>query len=208
MPRYHALDTAVKLCVWDPQAAPSSNIENDEAEDPTTAQNAAAVFKNKNRLLRPKKREQSGPAIGYIVDYLKEEYFEGQGGVDFLAPGMPFYLVKAGRELFAVAEEAPRPSYPPKGATPTTTSSTALAIETGDTHPLSQTSNADIKISSPATEFVATSGESFTAPEQGGSSDQQGKSITSQTRRKHLLIFDRNRHQKCDIKSQTLQSAS
>lgn len=76
MPTYHIHDTAVKLYVWDPHQS-SSNVEI----------------------------EQSGsapldPACGRNVELLKEEYFQGQEGVDFLGCDMPFYLVNAGRDLF------------------------------------------------------------------------------------------------------------
>lgn len=98
MPRYHALDTAVKLCVWDPEAASSSSTEKDNGVR-TTASLAAGSLKNNG--LAYAEKATSGPAHGYFVDDLTEHYFEGHEGVDFVAPGMPFYLVSAGKELFA-----------------------------------------------------------------------------------------------------------
>jgi hypothetical protein len=55
----------------------------------------------------PKKKEKfrsfhsaKDPALGYTADVLKEEYFDGHEGVDFLGDDMPFFLVNAGKDLF------------------------------------------------------------------------------------------------------------
>lgn len=41
-----------------------------------------------------------GPAAGYTAEEIREEYFEGQEGVDFIGSCMPFFLVHAGADLF------------------------------------------------------------------------------------------------------------
>jgi len=49
------------------------------------------------------------PAFGRAVEYLEEEYFDGQSGVDFLGSDMPFFLVHAGKDLFSKTGEASKP---------------------------------------------------------------------------------------------------
>ena len=101
MPRYHALDTAIKLCVWDPHV----NLAQENEGYDTFAGPETSPFFERSGSFGPRKRETYGPALGYVVDDLKEGCFEGYEGVDFLAPGMPFYLVKAGSGLFESRED-------------------------------------------------------------------------------------------------------
>jgi hypothetical protein len=68
MPKYHSLETAIKLSISRPQTT---------------------------RL------PTNGPAAGYLSEDLKEQYFEGQEGVDFLGNCMPFFLTRAGQDLNA-----------------------------------------------------------------------------------------------------------
>lgn len=77
MPTYHIHDTTVKLYVWDPLHP---------VEDPKTQE--------------PLWPYPSDAARRYDVEPLREEYFEGQEGVDFLGSSTPFFLIKAGRDLF------------------------------------------------------------------------------------------------------------
>jgi hypothetical protein len=75
MPTYHVHSTTIKLYVWDPLQPPkvTKNQETPYASD---------------------------VACRHDVEPLKEEYFEGQEGVDFLGSSMPFFLINAGRDLF------------------------------------------------------------------------------------------------------------
>ena len=181
MPKYHALDTSVKLCVWDPNAMPQLKTEDQGHSTPSSS--ISAAFSRLNGSLLPKSKgkneEKFGPAIGYIVDDLDEEYFEGHEGVDFLAPGMPFYLVKAGRELFAGKEEDAvlHSTRDFKGATLTTLPSMALPKDIYDPASLSQLSDTDTNLSSIGAEFFTPAGGLFVAPEQveAENTEQPGK---------------------------------
>ena len=76
MPKYHSLETAIKLSISSPQ---------------------------RTRL------PTNGPAARYLSEDLKEQYFEGQEGVDFLGNCMPFFLIRAGQDLNASQyQSAPR----------------------------------------------------------------------------------------------------
>ena len=77
MPTYHIHDTTVKLYVWDP-LHPVEDSRTQEALWPYP----------------------SDAARRYDVEPLQEEYFDGQEGVDFLGSSTPFFLIKAGRDLF------------------------------------------------------------------------------------------------------------
>lgn len=177
MPRYYALDTAVKLCVWDPQAASTSNTDNYDGER-TTANLAGGSLKN-NGIAHTDKKGTSGPALGYIVDDLTEEYFEGHEGVGFVAPGMPFYLVKAGKELFASdVENAGQSLHSVNVTTLKAASSTVLVNATEDSRASSQPSAADSSLSSIDTEFSTPKG-SFTAAQQDESSEASGNQMKS-----------------------------
>ena len=184
MPRYHALDTGIKLCVWDPTATPK--LETGKGHDrsaPPSSISAAFSRLNSSSLPTSKRKieEKSGPAIGYVVDDLNEEYFQGHEGVDFLAPGMPFYLVKAGNELFAGGGEVAVPSSPRgfKDATLATVPSTSLLSNTGGTTSSLQLSDADTSLSSIGTDFSMSGGRPFSAAEQEtievGNAQQPGK---------------------------------
>lgn len=210
MPRYHALDTAISLCVWDPQVDPNSEADGNERSDTPAADFLTNITK-KLELLRPKQKETSGPAIGYVVDNLKEDYFEGHEGVDFLDPAMPFYLVKAGKELFGPAEDdtASQPSPVPKDVTPTKAASTVLANDSEDTRPSSQVSAADITLSSIDTEFFTPKRDSFSTPEQGKPNVRPGKSTWFQFYRKALAeFFGRNKRRVSRAGSQIFQIES
>lgn len=164
MPRYHALNTAVNLCVWDPQPDSDSKADGSEGMDSATADSLAAIMK-KYAPPPPKQKDKSGPATGYVVQYLREEYFEGKEGVDFLGPAMPYYLVKAGKELFNSAEEdeVTTPSPALKDLTPAKAASTVLAKEVEDT----PRSAADTTLSSRGdAEFFTPEARSFNTPEQ------------------------------------------
>ena len=100
MPRYHTADTGIKLCVWDPQQPNIVKTEPDQQENTHPPSGHDAVV-NCHGARWSKKEEKSGPAMGHIVDDLKEEYFAEHEGLDFLGFDMPFYLVMAGKELFA-----------------------------------------------------------------------------------------------------------
>ena len=112
MPRYHALDTAIKLCVWDPSAEEATSKKSDVI----SADQAVSTISTSNGVFCHKTKETHGPASGYVVDDLKEEYFEGDEGVNFLDSDMPFYLVKAGSQLFhrTEVEEMPQSSMDTK----------------------------------------------------------------------------------------------
>jgi hypothetical protein len=180
MPRYHALGTAIKLCVWNPDSkpAPNSKAEIDGIEN-ISSTSTSAVFAKNHGLLPHKKRETSGPAIGCFVDDLKEEYFGEHEGVDFLASGIPFYLVKAGKELFIVEkppqEDGRRPFHGLKEETLTTPSAAVLVTGAENTGPSSQVSVTDTTLSSIDTEFFNPNGASFTIPQQAEASEQLGK---------------------------------
>jgi hypothetical protein len=185
MPRYHALDTGIKLCVWDPHAAPKLKTQEDK-DHSTPPSSISDAFSRINGSLLPKSKrkgeEKSGPAIGYVVDDLEEEYFEGHEGVDFVAPGMPFYLVGAGRELFAPREEETCNSFGGfTGAILTTTPSTTLAKNIDEPTNSSQLFDANTDLSSIGAEFFTPGEGSFTASKQaedGGEYTQQpGKQI-------------------------------
>jgi hypothetical protein len=180
MPRYYALDTAIKLSVWDPQTGPDLKLDNDRGGGKSNASVAAASMKH-NGILRPNKIEGTGPAIGYVIDDLKEEYFEGHEGIDFVAPGMPFFLVKAGRELFAADEKEDdagrQSSRGAKGATLTTAPATVLSNDIPNPAQSSRTS-----FSSFQAESLMPNGGSFIAPEQDESSKDTGESTKPQSR--------------------------
>ena len=169
MPKYHALDTGIKLCVWDPNATPQ--LKTEDQDHSTSSSSISAAFSRLNGSLLPeskrKNEEKFGPAIGYVVDDLDEEYFEGHEGIDFLAPGIPFYLIKAGKELFARTEEdAVRHSARGfKGATLTTLPSTALPKNIYNSNSLSQLSDTDTNLSSIGAEYFTPGGGSFAVPE-------------------------------------------
>jgi hypothetical protein len=76
MPTYHIHGTTVKLYVWDPHQSPSKVEVSQIASTPLDA------------------------AYGRDVEPLKEEYFQGHEGVEFLGSDMPFFLVQAGKDLF------------------------------------------------------------------------------------------------------------
>jgi hypothetical protein len=78
MPTYGIHDTTVKLYVWDPHQ-PAEQVGRTTPID---------------------------PACGRAGEPLKEEYFNGQEGVDFLGYDIPFFLVNAGRELFFETPQA------------------------------------------------------------------------------------------------------
>jgi hypothetical protein len=84
MPRYHSLNTGIGIAVWDPLR--SSLTADSQVGD----------------LSRPKTTSlhTQGPAAGHLVEHLKEECFDGHDGVHFLAGCMPFFLVRAGQDLF------------------------------------------------------------------------------------------------------------
>ena len=79
MPTYHIYDTTVKLYAWDPHQDPTCKIEKLSHNN--------AVF-------------PIDPAYGREVEALKEEGFDGKGGLDFLSNDMPFFLCHSGRDLF------------------------------------------------------------------------------------------------------------
>ena len=173
MPRYYALDTAIKLSIWDPQACSGLKFDNDRGSGTSNASVATSSTKHKI-LPRRNKIAEAGPATGYIVDDLKEEYFKGNEGLDFVAPGMPFYLVKAGRELFAVdvgENDAGRQFSPyAEGVKQTTIPATVLGNNILEPAQSSQTKLCNIK-----TEFFTRSEGSFAASKQGESSTELGK---------------------------------
>jgi hypothetical protein len=183
MPKYHALDTGIKLCVWDPNATPK--LKTEDQDHSTSSSSISAAFSRLNDSLFPKSKrkneENFGPAIGYVVDDLDEEYFEGHEGVDFLAPGMPFYLIKAGKELFAGREEdaARHSARGFKGATLTPLPSTALPKDIYDPTSLSQLSDTDTNLSSIGAEYFTPGGGSFAAHERAAeeaeNTEQPGK---------------------------------
>jgi hypothetical protein len=84
MPTYHIHDTTVQLHVWDP-LQPLEDLNTEEPAWPYPS-NAA--------------RQRD-------AELLKEEYFEGQEGVDFLGSSMPFFLINAGRDLFYTTRQTP-----------------------------------------------------------------------------------------------------
>jgi hypothetical protein len=176
MPRYHALDTAIELCVWDRQT-PGSKADGNDGHSTSTTTDFASMLKD-HGLEHPKKKEAYGPAAGHFVDILKEEYFEDQEGVDFLGPAMPFYLVKAGKELFrSLEKDEDLSSSAAREENPTQISSTALANDTEDTRPSSQPSSADNTLSSIDTEFLSPKRESFSTPELGEPDKLPGEPI-------------------------------
>jgi hypothetical protein len=75
MPTYHIHDTAVRLCVWDPDQPPKRCIERQRTGGPYT---------------------YPPPPYGRDVEPLKEQH----EGVEFLGSDMPFWIVKAGHDLF------------------------------------------------------------------------------------------------------------
>ena len=163
MPRYHAIDTAIKLSVWDPRA-PKSKTQRDRDHTTSSSSIGCAFSRLNGSILHQNKRkdeEKSGPATGCVIDDLKEEYFEGHEGVDFLGPGTPFYLVKAGRELFATEEETLDAAQGLQGAPSNTIQSTALA--TAIDGPLGSSRLSDL--SNIEAESFASGEGSFTAPE-------------------------------------------
>jgi len=97
MPTYFALGTRISLRVWDPKQA---------NEQPLDGQFDHAKVKGPPRY---KLLHNVDPAAGYMVETLKEEYYEGHGGVHFLGIGcdMPFYLVRAGSDLFPTLTPMP-----------------------------------------------------------------------------------------------------
>jgi hypothetical protein len=117
MPKYHALDTAVKLYVWDPQQPinTSNTLSNDGQALISNGQQrdvSSVPFSIFDGVPAPTKSPPADPAFGYDVDVVSEEYFEGQEGVDFLCHDMPFFLVNAGKELF----EPPQLSFGHSGS--------------------------------------------------------------------------------------------
>ncbi|KAE9375529.1 hypothetical protein N431DRAFT_463611 [Stipitochalara longipes BDJ] len=84
MPTYHIYDTSVKLYVWDPHQTPRRAIEE----------------KTNNNAVFP-----IDPAYGRDIEPLKEEYFDGHEGIDFLGSDMPFFLCRSGEDLFYKARK-------------------------------------------------------------------------------------------------------
>jgi hypothetical protein len=108
LPTYHALDTTVKLCICDPQqersSIPSEAIGDGSFE---LGSSFSSQYPAQLQSSPPKKKEKfrsfhsaKDQALGYTADVLKEEYFDGHEGVDFLGDDMPFFLVNAGKDLF------------------------------------------------------------------------------------------------------------
>lgn len=190
MPRYHALDTSVRLCVWNPQANPDSRTDGNEGSDAAAADFVATIVR-KYAPPPPKKEKTSGPAIGYAVDKLQEEYFEGHEGVDFLGPAIPHYLVKAGKGLFlSSGEDEPRRSSPVVGNQfPGKDASKVQANDSEDTRPSSQPSHADTSLSSIDTEFFTTETEPSNTPERGKANEHPGQLIILQLHSKALADF-------------------
>jgi hypothetical protein len=99
MPRYHTLGSAVVLCSWDPAFKAEKDYNRNELSNssskPSTAAHQAALPPKSTRL------HTDGPAAGYLTEDIREEYFDGQEGVDFISNCMPFFLIHAGADLFA-----------------------------------------------------------------------------------------------------------
>ena len=105
MPRYHPLDTAVNLYIWDPQQTSSSSDpvpmeENTPNSNGQQRKLPAVPFSIFGGIPAPSESAFTDPAFGQDADVVKEEYFEGQEGVDFLGLDMPFFLANAGTDLF------------------------------------------------------------------------------------------------------------
>jgi len=165
MPRYYALNTAVNLCVWDPNPRERNNKESEMTKGLGTP------FASTHDGIAHPKKETYGPAAQCVVDVLKEEYFEGKEGLDFLDIAVPFYLVKAGRELFAPAkaEEVQLPSDGPKNKGMGETSPEVLANN------MSKALDQDRQPSSSVAEFFTPNVESSNAAEQSERGKNQGE---------------------------------
>lgn len=103
MPRYHALDSAIVLSTWDPSIKAVDDPDVVHACKNQTKPSAAQM-----KALRPisSNLHTDGPSVGYLAQDLKEEYFDGQKGVDFLGDCMPFFLIHAGGDLFGQTQPA------------------------------------------------------------------------------------------------------
>jgi len=109
MPRYTACQTAVSLCIWDPEQSspPSTNTIASNTEDQSTIPGGIATIPEGMSIteyLTDVKSTQSrqhttGLAAGFVSENLGEEYFWGQDGVNFLSSA-PFFTVRAGKDLF------------------------------------------------------------------------------------------------------------
>lgn len=119
MPRYHSLATSIKLGVWDPAAIPpNAEAKLNDSEACANPQNQPLTTRLEE--LRPKKTNLHfhGPAAGYLVEDLKEEYFDGEEGVNFLGGCMPFFLVRAGRDLLGIPQALQKPYYGQRSSGP------------------------------------------------------------------------------------------
>jgi hypothetical protein len=109
MPRYASRNTEVQLCVWDPSSqlptTASSSHSNQLASfnSRNTAKSASTFDKGASEITVQSTSDD--PAYPCEVIKLKEGYFKDHEGVDFLGVGMmPFYLVRAGSNLFSTTK--------------------------------------------------------------------------------------------------------
>ena len=109
MPTYHALNTSVRLCYWT-QTATNSATASRHHETPlrygadTPDRRFDSPLPNKTLPLasgkkRGEKEPPPDPATGHGVITLTEDFFEHHEGLDFLG-NAPFYLVRAGKDIF------------------------------------------------------------------------------------------------------------
>lgn len=102
MPKYHAFDTSVSLCVWDPEStASSASSQRHLAYDTNSAVPASdPMSTSKNKTISS--RKSFDPANGDMITKLAEDWFDEYEGMQIIGTSlpMPFYLVRAGKDIF------------------------------------------------------------------------------------------------------------
>lgn len=100
MPRYNCLDTEVQVCMWDP---PGHDALVLDSSHPATAINSYSTSGSGSKIvpgasIPHKANTRYEPAQSYKLNTLKEEFFTGCEGLDFLGCGIPFFLIQAGKK--------------------------------------------------------------------------------------------------------------
>lgn len=105
MPRYNCLDTEVQLFTWIPSVSAPTSRNCGYSKKQTQAYTKGPAS-SPGSVISSNKPNNRGEVVQYDTDKyceairLSEEYFNGHKGVDLLDWDMPFYLIRAGRDLW------------------------------------------------------------------------------------------------------------
>jgi hypothetical protein len=101
MPRYHCLNTEVQIYTWDPSKHDTLVLDSSHPAKATPATDSYSASSSRSGIISGasiahEPTPQFDPAWPFKVNRLKEEFFRGWEGLDFLGRDIPFFLIQVG----------------------------------------------------------------------------------------------------------------